>query len=81
MASASEAELGGLFEKAKEAVSLCTLLTELGHQQPATPIQVDNSTTEGIIELNRDSLKFIGRRVEIMKQIISPNIIHWLTIK
>eukprot|EP00957_Ditylum_brightwellii_P092700 7058782-Ditylum_brightwellii.AAC.1 len=39
MASAAEAELGSLFENAKEAVALCTTLQELGHQQPATPIQ------------------------------------------
>eukprot|EP00957_Ditylum_brightwellii_P020574 1550824-Ditylum_brightwellii.AAC.1 len=48
MASAAEAELGALFENAKEAVVLRTTLRELGHQQPATPIQVDNSVAHGI---------------------------------
>eukprot|EP00957_Ditylum_brightwellii_P086744 6600879-Ditylum_brightwellii.AAC.1 len=43
MASAAEAELGALFKNVKEAVVLRTALQELGHQQPATPIQVDNS--------------------------------------
>eukprot|EP00957_Ditylum_brightwellii_P059898 4547629-Ditylum_brightwellii.AAC.1 len=52
MASAVEAELGALFENAKEAVLLRATLTELGHQQPATPIQVDNSTTHGIVNSN-----------------------------
>eukprot|EP00957_Ditylum_brightwellii_P089696 6831256-Ditylum_brightwellii.AAC.1 len=52
MASAAEAELGALFENAKEAVLLRTPLTELGHQQPATTIQVDNSTTHRIVNSN-----------------------------
>eukprot|EP00957_Ditylum_brightwellii_P103537 7888519-Ditylum_brightwellii.AAC.1 len=38
MTSSAEGELGALFENAKEAVMLCTMLQELGHQQPATPI-------------------------------------------
>eukprot|EP00957_Ditylum_brightwellii_P052964 4015329-Ditylum_brightwellii.AAC.1 len=52
MALAAEAELMALFENAKEAVLLCTTLTELGHQQPATPIQVDDSTTHRIVNSN-----------------------------
>eukprot|EP00957_Ditylum_brightwellii_P138848 10583854-Ditylum_brightwellii.AAC.1 len=49
MASVAEAELGALFENAKEVVSLRTTLIELGHQQPATPIQLDNSTAQGFL--------------------------------
>jgi hypothetical protein len=52
MASAAEAELGALLENAKEAVALRTTLRELGHQQPATPIQVDNSVAHGIVNSN-----------------------------
>eukprot|EP00957_Ditylum_brightwellii_P183977 14013909-Ditylum_brightwellii.AAC.1 len=52
MALAAEAELGVLFENAKEAVTLHSMLTELGHQQPATPVQVDNSTAQGIVNSN-----------------------------
>eukprot|EP00957_Ditylum_brightwellii_P105094 8010170-Ditylum_brightwellii.AAC.1 len=52
MASAAEAELGTLFENAKEVVALRTMLQELGHQQPATPIQVDNSVAHGIVNSN-----------------------------
>eukprot|EP00957_Ditylum_brightwellii_P073612 5593841-Ditylum_brightwellii.AAC.1 len=48
MASTAEAELGALFKNAKEAVALRTTLQELGHQQPLTPIQVDNSVAHGI---------------------------------
>eukprot|EP00957_Ditylum_brightwellii_P200160 15259109-Ditylum_brightwellii.AAC.1 len=52
MASAAEVELGALFENAKEAVALRTTLQELGHQQPVTPIQVDNSTAHRIVNSN-----------------------------
>jgi len=41
MASATEAELGALYITAHEAVYLRIILKELGHQQPATPIQTD----------------------------------------
>ena len=52
--SAAEAETGGLFSNMKEATMLRTTLTEMGYQQPATPIQVDNSTACGIAN---DSIK------------------------
>ena len=41
--------LGTLFINAREAVHLCCILVELGHVQPKTPIQMDNSTAEGVI--------------------------------
>ena len=49
MASAAEAELGALYLNAKEAVYLRQILTEMGHPQPRTPIQTDNSTAEGVV--------------------------------
>jgi hypothetical protein len=49
MSSAAEAELGALFINAKEAVHLRRILIEMGHPQPRTPIQTDNSTAEGVI--------------------------------
>jgi hypothetical protein len=49
MSSATEAELGALFIVAKEAVYMRTILKEMGHKQPATPIQTDNSAAEGVI--------------------------------
>jgi hypothetical protein len=48
-ASAAEAELGTLFLNAQEAKVIRLLLEELGHQQPPTPINIDNTTTVGII--------------------------------
>eukprot|EP00957_Ditylum_brightwellii_P149832 11410737-Ditylum_brightwellii.AAC.1 len=52
MALAAEAELGALFENAKEVVALRTTLRELEHQQLATPIQVDNSGAHRIVNSN-----------------------------
>ena len=49
MLSAAEVEFGALYLNAKEAVYLRQILTELGHPQPRTPIQTDNSTAEGVI--------------------------------
>jgi hypothetical protein len=48
VASAAEAELGALFFNGQEATTLRTTLLELGHPQPATPIQTDNITAAGI---------------------------------
>jgi hypothetical protein len=49
VSSAAEAELGALFINAREAVYLPRILVEMGHPQPKTPIQTDNSTAEGFI--------------------------------
>eukprot|EP00804_Cyclotella_cryptica_P003837 CCRYP_020460-RA/>CCRYP_020460-RA protein AED:0.47 eAED:0.47 QI:0/-1/0/1/-1/0/1/0/81 len=49
MSSAAEAELGGLYINAQEAIPIRHLLTELGHTQPPTPIQIDNSTALGVV--------------------------------
>ena len=48
MASAAEAELGAVFINGQDAVPIRTTLAEMNHPQPATPIQVDNSTAVGI---------------------------------
>jgi hypothetical protein len=46
MASAAEAE--SLYLNTKEAVYLRQILIEMGHLQPQTPIQTDNTTAEGV---------------------------------
>ncbi len=50
--SAAEAELGALYINAHEAVPIRQLLTAMGHKQPATPIQTDNSTAHGVVTNN-----------------------------
>ena len=50
-ASASEAETGGLFLNAQEAVPIITALESLGHPQPTTgtPLETDNKTSHDIL--------------------------------
>jgi hypothetical protein len=48
LSSATEAELGALFFNGKEAAMLRTTLHDMGHPQPATPIQTDNACAAGI---------------------------------
>ena len=47
MTSASEAECGAIFINTKEAFSLHTTLHKMGHPQPPTPVEVNNSTAVG----------------------------------
>ena len=49
MSSAAEAKLGALFINVKPAVSMCHTLEELGHHQPRTPIQTDNTTANDLL--------------------------------
>jgi hypothetical protein len=48
MASASEAELGGLFFNGQEGCPIRAALEFMGHPQPPTPIKTDNFTACGI---------------------------------
>jgi hypothetical protein len=47
--SAAEAEIAALFLNAKEGVNIRNILQEMGHPQPATPMQTDNTTAHGIL--------------------------------
>jgi hypothetical protein len=49
MSSAAEAELGALYLNAKETVYLRQILHKIGHYQPPTPIQTDNTTAEAVV--------------------------------
>jgi hypothetical protein len=48
LASAAEAEVGGLFINGQEACPIRLTLEEMGHPQPATPIITDNECAQGI---------------------------------
>jgi hypothetical protein len=52
MSSAAEAELGTLYINVCEAVPQRQLLIEMGHPQPATPMQTDNTTAVGVVNSN-----------------------------
>ena len=49
MSSATEAELGALYIMAREAVYMRIILEEMGHKQPPTPLQTDNSMADGVV--------------------------------
>ena len=52
MSSAAEAEIGALFINAREAIPARMALSEMGHKQPKTPIQTDNTTALGVVNRN-----------------------------
>jgi hypothetical protein len=52
MSLAAEAELGTLYINAHKAVPMHNVLQEMGHPQPPTPIQTDNSTALGVVNSN-----------------------------
>jgi hypothetical protein len=47
MSSPAEAEIGAVFINAKEGAVLRTTLEEVGHPQPPTPMETDNTTATG----------------------------------
>ena len=47
MSSAAESEIAGSYLNAQAAVPIHTALVELGHPQPPTPLQLDNTTAVG----------------------------------
>ena len=47
MGSAAEAEIGAGYMTAQDSIPIRTALEEMGHPQPPTPIQVDNTTAVG----------------------------------
>ena len=68
VSSAAEAEVHAAFINAKEAVPMRTTLWEMGHPQPPTPMQIDNTTALGYIKNN---IKAKGSKSWDMK-------LHWL---
>jgi hypothetical protein len=47
LSSATEDECGAMFNNTKMAVALRNTLNEMGHEQPPTPVQVDNPMAVG----------------------------------
>jgi hypothetical protein len=52
MSSAAEADLGALYINARKAIPMRQLLKEMGHKQPKTPIQTNNTTALGVVNNN-----------------------------
>jgi hypothetical protein len=68
MSSAAEAELGALYINARGAIPQRIKLTEMGHKQPQTPMQTNNTTALGVVN---NSIQ--PRRTKAMKMRF-----HWL---
>jgi hypothetical protein len=49
MSSAAKAELGALYGNTRKAIPQRQLPEEIGHLQPPTPMQTDNSTALGVV--------------------------------
>ena len=49
MASVTEEELGGLFENCQKATAMRTAPEEMIHQQPPTPVAIDNKAANNIV--------------------------------
>jgi hypothetical protein len=81
MASAAEAEVGGLFVNSQEAVPLRITLAKLGYTQPATPIKTDNSTASGIANntLKQRKSRAMDMRFYWVRNQVAQNqfIIYW----
>ena len=48
MTLATEAKLAALYIMAREAVYMRIILEEMGHKQPPTPLQTDNSMADAV---------------------------------
>ena len=51
MSSETEAELEALYGMARLAVYIIIVLEEMGHKQPPTPLQTDNSISEAVVNV------------------------------
>ena len=49
MSSATKAELAALYIMARKTVYIRIILEEMGHPQPPTPLQTDNSMADGVV--------------------------------
>jgi hypothetical protein len=76
MSLAAKAEIGAVFINAKEGAVLHTTLEEVGHPQPPTPMETDNTTATGYsngkIKQNKNAQKkwiciFIGSKTDSNK--------------
>jgi hypothetical protein len=81
LASAAEAEIGALFLNGQEALPIRITLNKIGHTQPATPVQTDNSTAAGFAKdtIKQKGSKAIDMRFYWIKHRVRQNqfIVYW----
>ena len=68
MYSTVEAELGALFINCREAIPARHALKAMGHEQPPTPMQTDNTTAHGVVTDNIESKRLKSMDMKL----------HWL---
>ena len=68
ISSAAEAELGALFINFREAIPARQALKAIGHKQPPTPMQTDNTNVHGIVTNNIASKRLNSMDMKL----------HWL---
>ena len=78
MSSAAEAEVGSAFMNAQDACPTRTALIEMGHPQPATPLETDNKCAEGILTgtVKQKRSKAIDMRFYWLKDRIDQGMFH-----
>ena len=52
VSSAAQSEIGALFINCREAIPAGHALEEMGHKQPPTPMQTNNTTARGVVTKN-----------------------------
>ena len=81
MALAAEVKTGALFLNCGEAVPIQQTLEDLGHPQPPTPVQVDNTTAEGFANdtIKQKRSKAFDMRFYWIKDRVQQNqyMIYW----
>ena len=74
MSSTAEVELGTIYIMAREAVYIWHILKEMGHKQPATPIQTNNSIVKEVIN-SKIQPKLSGRSRH--SNVPTKHIVEW----
>jgi hypothetical protein len=81
MSSAAEAEIASTFLTARDALPLRVALDKLGHSQPPTPIQVDNTTAVGFANnrIKQKATKALDMRFYWIRDRVSQGqfLIYW----
>ena len=83
MSSAAEAELGGLFLNTTNVVSMQSIIFDMGHLQPPTPIKIDNTTVLGVVIniIKRKCTKAVNIRFHWLTGRQKTNILYGYTYK
>ena len=79
--SAMETEVADTFYNAKEALPFRVTLTEMGHPQPPTPMEVDNEKAIGFLKrtMKQKRSKAIDMRFYLVRDRVNQNqfMIYW----